>query len=161
MIVSDTTPISNFIQLELKDLLQQMFGMITIPEAVALELDKGREFVGNWRVTYGNLIQVVSVKQDPLTDQLLINLHPGEAEALTLAIRQKVQILLCDDMDARRAAIYHGVKVTGTLGILVKAKSAGLLVSITPYLDRLRDEIHFWFTDELYRQMQYLAGDHK
>jgi hypothetical protein len=27
--------------------------------------------------------------------------------------------------------------------------------------DRLRDEIHFWFTDELYRQMQYLAGDHK
>ena len=55
-----------------------------------------------------------------------MSLHRGEAEAISLAVRENASLLLCDDLDARRLALYHGLKVTGTLGILLKAKQSGL-----------------------------------
>ena len=56
-------------------------------------------------------------------------------------------------------AVYHGLKVTGTLGILVKARLDGLIEAVTPHMDRLRKEVHFWFTDELYHQIRSLVSE--
>ena len=133
---------------------------MTIPQAVAEELHQGQAFVGIWHETPGaKAIQVVSIPVDPLTTQFLVTLHAGEAEALTLAIRQGAQVLLCDDMDARRVAGYHRVPVSGTLGILIRAKRAGFIQAVTPHLDRLRQEIRFWIRDDLYHQIQEVAGE--
>jgi predicted nucleic acid-binding protein len=46
IIISDTTPLSNFIQLDLINLLHQLWGTITIPITVANELDKGYDSIG-------------------------------------------------------------------------------------------------------------------
>lgn len=159
MIVSDTTPVSNLIQLGLPDLPYRMWGPLTIPQAVASELDGGVDFLGNWRTACEKFIHILPVGRDPLVEQLLLSLHSGEAEALTLAIRHKASLLLCDDLDGRKLAAYHNVRVTGTLSVLLKSKSLGLIDSVTPLLDRLRKEILFRFTDDLYRQVQLLAGE--
>lgn len=159
MIVSNTTPLSNVLQLGLLEVLRQIFGNIVIPEAVARELDEGHDFIGEWRQQSKHFIQVISLERNPLTQQLLMSLHRGEAEAISLAVRENARLLLCDDLDARRLALYHGLKVTGTLGILLKAKQSGLLPAITPYLDKLRREARFWFTDDLYAQLQSVAGE--
>jgi predicted nucleic acid-binding protein len=116
MIVSNTTPLSNLIQLDLLTLLGTLWGQVTIPQAVVEELNRGEAFVGPWREAPGaEALQVVAIEADPLTTHFRLTLHAGEAEALTLAIRQGARLLLCDDMDARRAAAYHHIPVSGVV----------------------------------------------
>jgi hypothetical protein len=160
MIVSNTTPISNLVQLQLLGLLGTLWGQVTVPTAVQAELEQGQNILGDWRQAAGaEVIQVVSVESEPLTQQFLLTLHSGEAEALTLAIRQHARLFICDDLDGRNAAAYHRIPVSGTLGILIKAKRENLIAAVTPYLERLRREVRFWFSDELYRQVQQLTDE--
>lgn len=160
MIVSNTTPLSNLIQLQLLTLLGDLWGTVSIPMAVQHELERGAAVFGNWQDAAGAAaIQVLEVSEDPLTQQFLLSLHLGEAEALTLAIQERASLFLCDDLDARMVANHHGLPVTGTLGILVKAKQESLIPEVSPYLERLRQDIRFWFTDDLYRQIQELANE--
>ena len=126
---------------------------------MAKELDEGVDVLGQWREKCGTLVQIYSVAPDPLIQQFLTNLHPGEAEALALAIRQHARLFLCDDLDARRSADFHGLRVSGTLGLLVKGKSTGLINAVTPYLDRLRNEVQFWFTDALYTDIKKICAE--
>jgi predicted nucleic acid-binding protein len=46
-------------------------------------------------------------------------------------------LALLDDQRARRFARRKGIRVTGTLGILLKAKQSGRLKLIQPLVDRL------------------------
>lgn len=160
MIVSNTTPLSNLLRLRQLRLLGALWGRVTIPAAVARELDQGAAVFGDWRIAAGSeAIEVVSIQPDPLIRQFLLDLHEGEAEALALAIRRGATLLLVDDMDARRTAGHHQIAVTGTLGVLLLAKRRGLIESVTPYLDRLRQEVHFWFSEQLYQDLRKLAGE--
>ena len=47
--------------------------------------------------------------------------------ALTLAIRRKATLLLCDERVTRLMAENEGIRPLGTLGILLRATRAGLL----------------------------------
>lgn len=42
-----------------------------------------------------------------------------------------------DDLDARRCAASLGIPVTGTLGIILRAKEAGLIPAAGPYVENL------------------------
>lgn len=52
-----------------------------------------------------------------------------------------------------------GLKVTGTLGILIAAKDRGLLPSVRPLLDALRADAGFWIGDALYGAVVAAAGE--
>jgi predicted nucleic acid-binding protein len=54
----------------------------------------------------------------------------GEASAIALAYDYHDVILIIDDLKARKEAIRLGFKVTGTLGILLKLKNEGLIISM-------------------------------
>ncbi|MFH0924767.1 MAG: hypothetical protein V1872_03905 [bacterium] len=82
MIISDTGPISNLIQLGLLDLLHLLFEEIIIPTAVATELDNGYKYLGDWRKASKSFIKIISIEIDPLIEQFMLNLHCGEAEAI-------------------------------------------------------------------------------
>lgn len=60
----------------------------------------------------------------------------GEAEAMALAL-DAARIVL-DDLDARRLADRLGLKVVGTLGLLLTAKLRGEIPSLRAEIDRLR-----------------------
>ena len=71
-----------------------------------------------------------------VTDQTVVTLvqtalHKGEAEALVLAAELHVERLVLDDQDARRFADRCGLKVIGTLGILLAAKQRGVIASLS------------------------------
>ena len=68
----------------------------------------------------------------------MTSLGDGEKEVLALGLETPDPLLVLDDRDARRYAIAVGLKITGTLGILVLAKERGILDSIRPALDRLQ-----------------------
>lgn len=73
--------------------------------------------------------QVQQVK-DRYKQQLLeMQIGKGEASAIALALETADNVLILDDWKARRLAERLGLSVTGTLGVLIKAKNTGIIPS--------------------------------
>lgn len=62
-------------------------------------------------------------------------LHDGEVEVMILAMEQKADVVVIDDQNAKKYAKYLELPVTGTLGVLMKAKQKGYLSELKPVLD--------------------------
>ena len=74
-----------------------------------------------------------------------------------LAYEKGLRIIL-DDRKAREVAQRLGIPVTGTVGLLVKAKQEGLIDAIRPLLDAL-DAHQFRIGDALRAEALRLAGE--
>ncbi|MBO0798115.1 MAG: DUF3368 domain-containing protein [Blastocatellia bacterium] len=136
-VIADTSPIQYLYQIELLDVLNVLYGQITIPEAVASELKVGRD--GGISLPDVTSIDWMTIKR-PLGHALLPivpDLGPGEREAIALAIETNDSLLILDDALARRHAQLLKIKITGTLGVLLKAKQTGHLKAVEPALVRL------------------------
>ena len=97
--------------------------------------------------------------QDHLAVNLLRNeLDQGESEALVLAKELGAVRILIDERLARRKARSVGLTVTGTLGVLLMAKEAGLIPAVRPLLDSL-SETPFRMSENLYRRVLRMAGE--
>lgn len=56
---------------------------------------------------------------------------------MILAREQKADLVIMDDAAAKKTAKFLGFNVTGTLGILLKAKREGYLEKVEPILNEL------------------------
>ena len=157
-VIADTSVIQYLFQVGLLDLLFTLYQEITIPAAVANELAEGRrhgialpdaETMSRFRSTS------VSV---PHSIQLLKSLGSGEREVLALASSRADHLILFDDAAARQHARELGLRFTGTLGILLKAKRAGHLVEIGSILDKLESK-NFRLDKKTRAAMLKLAGE--
>lgn len=151
VVISDTSIITNLIQLDQLSLLSQLFGNIIIPQKVFDELAKipGQvEMIGqiDW-------IEVKAISDKSLFDQIVQNLDPGETEAIVLAIELHADALLIDEKKGRKIAQAHGITITGLLGILVDAREENLIPAVKPVLDRLIFDIGFRISPKLYREI--------
>ena len=160
MIVSDTTPISNLLHIDKILLLNKLFGTVYIPEAVADEVnvvfsnyEKWQECLEKKQIIIQPISNTIFVKQ------LTPFLHQGEAEAICLSLEKKAKLCLIDDKDARTIAQIRDLPVTGTLGILLKAKGTGLISTVKQLLDKLRYEHHFWIREDIYQRVLYIAKE--
>jgi predicted nucleic acid-binding protein len=88
---------------------------------------------------------------------LRLLVDPGESEAIVLAYEKGLRIIL-DDRKAREVAQRLGVPVTGTVGLLIKAKQEGVIATVRPLLDAL-DANHFRISDALRAEALKLAGE--
>jgi predicted nucleic acid-binding protein len=73
----------------------------------------------------------------PEVIQLITDLGPGEAQVLALALEEPGSLVILDDGFARAVAKARAIHLTGTAGVLLKAKQEGHIVSVTPLLDTL------------------------
>ena len=62
----------------------------------------------------------------------------GEASAIALALETPNSILIVDEKTARNYAIRLGLEITGTLGVIVRAKLKGAVPSIRPFVEAVR-----------------------
>jgi len=92
------------------------------------------------------------VKDRSLVQLLQAGLDRGESEVIALAQEVNADLVLLDEKDARLAAKKTGLKVLGTIGILVWAKKAGYIPSLREQLDALQDRARFRLSAELYHQ---------
>ena len=77
-------------------------------------------------------------------DAVRSELDKGEAAVIHLAIEQKVRIVCIDEWKGRRAALASGLKVTGVLGLLARAKSVGIIQEMTPFVEKaLRSGVRY------------------
>lgn len=53
----------------------------------------------------------------------------------------------------------NSLPVIGTVGILLKAKNAGLITSVKYSVDKLRNDHHFWIKEDVYQKALSLAKE--
>lgn len=142
-VVSDASPLQYLHQTGLLDILRTLYGALTVPTAVANELREGAARGIDLPVLESlGWVSVRSAKGSvPLP--LITDLGAGEREALALAVESPASLVILDDAVARRYARLLGVRFTGTLGVLLKAKEARVLPALGPVLDRLQ-ALRFW-----------------
>lgn len=138
-VICNTSPLQYLHQLGLLDLLPKLVGTITVPPAVVEELEAGRA-LGVDLPNISSLDWIVIRHTRESEHQLsLPDLGRGETEVLRLASEAPADstILILDDARARETAEAEGLRLIGTLGVLLDAKRAGLLQSVKPQIDRL------------------------
>ena len=161
-VVSNTSPISNLAVIEKLDLLRGQFQKILIPEAVDRELkalSNPRARAAVEAALKEGWLEVRPVKSLPLTRLLSVNLHEGESEAIALAVEVNASCTLLDEREARAAAQRMNLKITGVLGVLLRAKREGTIVLLGLVMERLRKEAHFFIAPDLERKLLELAGE--
>lgn len=136
-VIADTSPIQYLYQTNLLDLLPNFYGQIILPYSVTQELAVGKTSgISLPDVTALSWISIHSAKSVSILP-LVTDLGKGEKEVLALATEISDSLALLDDGLARRYARFLGIKFTGTLGILLKAKQNGYLSRIEPILNQL------------------------
>ncbi|HEV7784406.1 MAG TPA: DUF3368 domain-containing protein, partial [Thermoanaerobaculia bacterium] len=83
---------------------------------------------------------------------------PGETEVLMLALEASDPIVVLDDALARRLAETLKFRLTGTVGLLLDAKRAGLIESVALCLDRLQ-ALRFRLSPRTRAAVLRLAGE--
>ncbi len=138
VIISDTSCIILLNKIGAIDIVQKLFGEITITQVIA---DEYKRSLPNW-------FKIEDPKEPGYYRLLSINLDPGEASAIALAIEQSDRLLTMDDLKGRRYAERLGMKVTGTLGVIVEAKLSGHIEAVKPLLSKIK-QTNFRLTREL------------
>ena len=90
--------------------------------------------------------------------RIAADLDRGEREVLAIAKQAADPLAILDDGLARRYERLLGIPFTGTLGVLLKAKSIGHLARVSPVLDRL-DALRFRFDAETRAEVLKLANE--
>ncbi len=159
-VVSNTSPIINLAAIDQLTFLQQLYGHITIPDAVYREIavnSVGEP--GAQEVKHLDWITSYTVTDHALVDSLSIELDPGEAEAIACAIEFNAELLLIDEQRGRAVAQRLNLRVVGLLGVLIEAKHRGLTTAVKPLLDALITRAGFWMTKDLYSRVLQAAGE--
>ncbi len=141
------------------DLLPALFAPVYVPEQVCLELDMGRLL----RADTINPRSLVWVELVSLSQILLNSLPPnrlgtGERAVIAYAQAHRGYVAGMDDLRARQLAEAIGLKVTGNLGILLRAKQAGLISTLQPLVDDITAQ-GFRLSPELHRDVLGLADE--
>ncbi len=161
-VVSNTSPVLNLAIIGQLSLLREQFGEIWIPAAVQEELRVEEDLPGSQAVRQAlqaGWLRVEKVKDQVLVQVLQRDLDRGEAEAIVLAVRVKARQVLLDEREGRRIAKSLGLKVSGVLGILLRARREGRLSSLRGVIEELREKAGFHIRAELCAELIREAGE--
>ncbi len=154
-VVSNASPLIALAGIEQLELLRRLFGRVVIPPAVR---DEVRDDRTRTALQAADWITTRPVRDTFAVQVLRESLGAGESEAIVLAQELSADWLLLDDRTARRKAEATGLRVIGTLGLLLMGKSAGYLSELKPLLDGLR-QTDFYLSTDLYTLILKQAGE--
>ena len=151
IVVSNTSLLINLSRIGRLDLLSRLYGEILIPVAVWQEtVVDGVGQAGADEIRAADWIKVQEVSNTAMVQALRQELDAGEAEVIALALESKADLLLMDERLGRETAHYLGLRVIGLIGVLIAAKSQGLIGELKPNLDALRNVAGFYIDNDLY-----------
>ncbi len=135
-VVADTSPLIALERIGRLDILPGLFGSVVCPQSV---IDELRAFPGHLRADSSiEQSSWLSIRPDPREMVFRKELGAGETAAIALAVNIKAEMIVLDDLAARRIAREIGLKISGTLGIVLAACRYGLLADVAGTLDDLR-----------------------
>jgi predicted nucleic acid-binding protein len=157
IIVCDASPLIAFSICDKLDLLDTLFKEVVIPEMVYTEVSpEGKPEASKIAAWAQGKIQKAG--KQSLFQVVNLNLDAGESEAIALYWEKSADFLLIDEQRGRRLATQSGIKIIGTLGILLLAKEKGLVNAVKPFLDQLW-ESPIRISNLLYQDILKLANE--
>jgi predicted nucleic acid-binding protein len=153
-VVSNSTPIIALLKIGRLGILEGLYGAVIIPKAVYEEVT-----VKDGSVLDGfGWIDVRNIANIAAKEAFAAVLHEGEVEVMLLAKEIGAGLIILDDGLARKHARYLHLTVTGTVGVLLRAKQDGIINEIRPVLDDLVRQ-GFYISDDVFREVLRLAGE--
>jgi len=158
VVLCDASPLIYLHRIGQLDLLRRLYGGIVVPAAVAEEFRVGLQMAFDCP----RLADLPWVRIEPLpgnaAPMVVPDLGPGEAELIALARLHPGCIVVIDETLGRRIAKLNGLAVTGTAGVLLRAKQRGLIASLTDALNQFVNG-GFWLDEDTFRLLQKTAGE--
>lgn len=157
IVVSDATPVISLLKINQLNLLHGLFQEVLIPQAVYDELTLNPAFEKEAiQIKECSFITKVEVGQESSVNliQRVTGLDRGESEAIIYTDNKGADLILMDEIKGRKVEVQMGLKVMGTLGILLEAYEQGLLSreEIFSGLDILKNSRRF-ISEALYKQL--------
>jgi predicted nucleic acid-binding protein len=148
IVVSDTTPLISLLKTGRLDTLEKLFGEVRIPDAVFEELTSNPRYSDEASTIRSfPYIDIISVSDTDAVEQVSREdgLDLGESEAIVLTQEISADLLLMDEARGRDVARSLGLRITGTVGILLLSYERGILNKgeIMDCVERLRDANRF------------------
>ena len=158
IVVSDSSALISLAAIERLHLLRDLYGRVLIPEAVYAEVTRQPfERPGAQEVTEAEWIEVRAVQNWTLAR--VYQIGRGEGEAIALAVEARPARIIIDEHRARAYAQGLGLRVIGVLGVLLEAKSAGLIPLVKPEIDNLLVIAGSRIAPRLYASILAQAGE--
>lgn len=134
-VIVNTTPLIALSHVGQLSVLKELYGEIIIPEAVYRELSVKAESICKRTVDMSlDWIRVGKIQNQMAKSMYKTQLHDGEVEVMILSKEIGADVVIIDDANAKKHAKYLGLPVTGTLGVLIKAKQEGYIEALKPIL---------------------------
>ena len=133
IVIADTTPLISLLKIGRINLLESLFGEILIPSAVYNEAVSNSRYKKEAKeIQQASFIRTVDIKDHTRIKTLRskTGLDMGESEAIILSMEMGADILLMDEAKGRKAAAGMGLKIIGTIGILMAAYEEQMLTSL-------------------------------
>ena len=136
--IADTSALIALEKLNLLDVLCKIYAEIILPEAVINEFGAPTIECYSAKKVESSLVRLF------VSD---LNLGKGESEVIALASETGIKTII-DDLKARKVAETLGLKVTGTIGVLLRAEKLGFIESAYKKTKELREK-GFYVSNEL------------
>ena len=146
-VIVNSTPLIALANADALDLLKQLYHEILIPQAV---FDEIKREPTRSKVRNSEWIHVCPIVDISQTRLYRARLHAGEVEVIILAQEQNADLVILDDQAAKMTAKFLGLTVTGTLGVLLRAKREGMIKAVHPILTKIIQD--GFFISETVRQ---------
>jgi predicted nucleic acid-binding protein len=138
MIICNATPLIALARIGQLALLRKVVGTLVIPEAVAREISVYSDIQhGVIDLAQEPWISVQTVQSEAQVHLLLPTLDRGEAEVIALALERAAGLVLIDELTGRKVAESLHLTVSGTVGILIRAKQMGEISAVKPLLEEM------------------------
>ncbi len=141
-IIIDISSLIALGRINLLQILCEIYNEVIIPKSVIKEFGKLSFPCLSVKKIESNIIKLL------ITD---LNLGKGEADVIALANKTGLKVII-DDSKARKVAENMGLKLTGTIGILLKAERLGLIESAYKKVKDLKEK-GFYVSDELLKDI--------
>lgn len=148
-IVINTTPILSLIAATgTLDMLPLLYSRVWVPWEVCREIHVGG--ADGFAVSEFQHADWLFKQNQPVTIPPLLrnSLDAGEAAVIQLALQEGIPLVAIDENVGRRFARLSGLTLTGSIGILLKAKSLGYPVKIADAVQRMRQR-GIWLSDKV------------
>lgn len=148
ILIPDTSCIIALEKIGVESIMNDMYDEVIITEEVK------SEFI----FTLPNWIKVTDTFDRNYYRILEQIVDKGEASIIALSLGIENSIIAIDDLKGRKVAQALSLRVTGTLGLIFKAKQSGLVSSVRKCLEDLR-KVDFRISENIFEELIKISGE--
>lgn len=158
-VIVNSTPLIALCNAGLLHVLRSIYGKIIIPQAVFDEVTAKPDSACAQVKENLNWIMIEKIKDTSDRKMYKAKLHAGEVDVMILAQSDpRADLVIIDDNAAKKTAKYLGLTVTGTLGVLLKAKKCGVIFSVKDAINKMQSN-GFYINENIVKLVVEQAGE--